>query len=277
MIFLSALRIRQILYIVSHRQHQLIGHQSFIHQIQRQQIGHLPDHHPGFFIFVRILQHLTGDYTVVLRLVRLNLRDRTGLPAPGVIDQKLRIDAEHFIKKLFVVVIVWLSYGTAGDITHGIHALLLKLSGIAGPYPPEIRQRPVRPKLLPIGHLIQLRNPDSVCIRSGMLGQDIHGYLAQIQIRSDPGCSCNTCLPVNRANHFYGQLPGRLPVGMQIGAHIHEYLVDGIDMHILRRNIVQIYLIYLRAVFQIIRHTGRRYNVIQRVFRMCRQLCRIGG
>ena len=97
MIILSALRIRQILYIVSNRQHQLIGHQPFIHQIQRQQIGHLPNHHPGFFIFIRILKYLAGDDAVILGLIGLDLGNRTGFPAPGVIDQKFRIDAKQLI------------------------------------------------------------------------------------------------------------------------------------------------------------------------------------
>ena len=86
--------IGEIFDIIPHCQYQLIRHQSFIHQIKRQLIRHLPYDHLGFFIAVGYFHYLAGTYTVIFRTVCFDLFHGTWLPAPGMIDQKLGVDSK---------------------------------------------------------------------------------------------------------------------------------------------------------------------------------------
>ena len=44
------------------------------------------------------MQHLSAAQTAGNRFVGLDLRDRAGFPAPGVVDQQFGIDAEQLIQ-----------------------------------------------------------------------------------------------------------------------------------------------------------------------------------
>ena len=77
--------------IVADRQHDLIGHESFFHQIQRQYIRHLPHDQLRRLIVRRLLQDLPRRDAVILRLIILHIRNRCRLDPPRVVDQELRV------------------------------------------------------------------------------------------------------------------------------------------------------------------------------------------
>ena len=91
---LPAAGVRQVLDVIAHRQRQLVRHQPLVHQVQCQLVRHFPDHKPGFLIRVGALQDLPRADAFGLRFICLDIGDGTGLPAPGMVNQKLRVDAE---------------------------------------------------------------------------------------------------------------------------------------------------------------------------------------
>jgi len=88
-------RICNIFNVITDGKHKLIRHKTPFHQIQRQRIRHLLHHQPRALRVVGAMQYLPRTYAVHLRSVRLNLFHRHRLPAPCMIDEQLRIDAEQ--------------------------------------------------------------------------------------------------------------------------------------------------------------------------------------
>ena len=168
-----------------------------------------------------------------------------------MIDQKLRINSKHLIQKIFIINICGCANGTLGNIAHCIQSCCFQLFRISSSHAPEIRQRAMIPQLIPIRLLVQFCDSHTICIRFGMLCANIHSNFTQIQIRSDSRRRCNPSLFVHTLNHFCCQLPRCLFVYMQIMGNIKKHLVNGIDMHIFRRNILHINLVDPCAVFHI--------------------------
>ena len=194
-----------------------------------------------------------------------------------MIDEQLRVDAEHAIQQVFIVIIRSLSQRTAGDISHGIQSFFLQLFRVTRSYPPEICQRPVGPEQPPVRQFIQLGDAHAVLIRRHMLGPDIHRHLADIQIRPDSCCRRDPRSVQHIQNHLHSQLPGRHPIGFQISSRVDKYLVNGIDMHIFRRNIFQINFINPGADLHVARHLRRRDHIVHRQRRVCLQLPALTG
>ena len=83
------------------------------HQIEGQQLRHFLYDQSGLVKLVRLHEHLTRGDTVGFRLVGIDGFDLSWLPAPCVVDYKLRIDAEGGIQLIFI------SYTEPCDIPHG--------------------------------------------------------------------------------------------------------------------------------------------------------------
>ena len=139
----------------------------------------------------------------------------------------------------------------------------LQLFGVASSYPPEICQGPVGPEKPSIGHLIQLGDPHSILICRDMLCHNIHGNFAQIQVGADTCRSRDSDGLKHIQDHPPGQLRGAGLIGFQIIGDVHKYLINGIDVDILRSNIFQIDLIDFSADLHIFRHLRRRCYIIQ--------------
>ena len=213
------------------------------------------------------MQHLPRAQATDLRPVSLHIGNRTRLPAPGVVNQKLRVFTEKSVQQFFII------YRTARYITHSIYASGLQLACVATAYAPEIRQRAVLPQLTPEALLVQLRNTHAVGIRRNMLRPHIHRHLRQKQISADACGSGNTRFAQNIKNNTHRQLPRRQAVKLKILRYIHKHLVHRINYNILRRHITQINFVNPRAVFHIIGHPRRRNNKIQCQLRLGLQLC----
>ena len=101
-----------------------------------------------------------------------------------------------------------------------------------------------------------------------MLGHDVHRHLAQIQVGADAGRGRDAGRLADIADDRGRQLPGAHLICTQISAHIHEHLIDRIDMDILGSHILQIDLIDLLAVCHVKRHARLRDDIRERQHRI---------
>ena len=113
--------------VITDGQHDLIGDKILVYQVKYQKVGHLPHNQLRFLSSVRLLQNLTGTDAVRFRLVCLDFLDRARFPAPGMVDQQLRIDAEHLVKKVLVVEFMGLAHGTFRNVAHSVDTDFLQL------------------------------------------------------------------------------------------------------------------------------------------------------
>ena len=181
-----------------------------------------------------------------------------------MIDEQFRVYSEQLVEKIFIMIVCWLPDGAPGNITHGVHAVGFQLFRIAPAHTPEVCQWTVGPEGAAVAHFIKLRDADAVFIRGDMFRLDVHGNLTEIQVRADSRRGCDAGGLQHIQNHFHGQLPGRDSVCFQIVRHIHENLVDGIDMNILRCDISQIDIVNVGAAFHIMGHPGRCSDIVCR-------------
>ena len=119
------------------------------------------------------------------------------------------------------------------------------------------------PKRLPIGLLCKLRNADPVFVRGDVLGPDVHGDFAEVEVGPDAGCGGDACGAEHIQNHLHGQLPGRQTVGFQIVGHVQKHLVNGVDVDVFRGNVFEIHLVNAGAGLHIQGHLRRSHNVVK--------------
>ena len=215
----------------------MIGHDALVYQIQRQQIGHFPHDQPRFVKGIGLLQHLAGADAVGGGAVGLDVRQRAGFPTPGVVDEQLRVDAEELVEKVLAVILSGAAQRTAGDITHRVHSVACQLARNAAAYAPEVGQRPVRPELPAIAHLVKLRNAHAVLIRRNVLGADVHGDFAKIDVFADARRGRDAGVVQYVQYDAHGEFPRGQAVGLEIGRCVDEYLVDGIDVNVVWRDV----------------------------------------
>ena len=80
--------------VVANRHHDLIGHEILAHEVERESVRHFVGDQPRLFNRIRLLQHLPRADALCLRLVCLDVCNRTRLPTPSVVDEQFSIDAE---------------------------------------------------------------------------------------------------------------------------------------------------------------------------------------
>ena len=96
-----------------------------------------------------------------------------------------------------------------------------------------------------------------------MLGHDVHGDLGQIQVGAHARCGGDAGGLQNVQDDGPGQLPCRHLVGVQVVGDIHEHLVDGVGVDVLRSDIFQIHLIDSRTPINVVCHPGQSHDVVQ--------------
>ena len=264
----------EIFDVVPDRERELIGTQALFHKIEHEKVGHLAHDELCLVPVVRLLQHLPGADAVGVRPVGADVRDRAWLPAPGVVNEKLRLHAERFIEQLLVIEIPALPERAAGNIAHRVHSQRFQPPHRARADTPEIRERPVAPEIAAVAHFVKLRNAHAVTVRRDVLCFNVHCDLAEIEIRPDARRGGDA----GRMQHLAQDLPAevvrRHAVRWQIIGHIHKHLVNGVDVDILGRYVVQINVVDSGAVAHVVRHVRRRYDIIQLQRGVCRKLRR---
>ena len=165
-----------------------------------------------------------------------------------MIDQELRIDAEHLIEQVFLCL---------RDLSHGGDPRPGEAVRYPSSDPPEICQRLMIPQGPPVSLLIQ--DPDVVL---HVLRGNVQRHLGKIQVGADPRRGSDSRRPQDIVHDLYAQLLRGHLIHPQILCHIHEHLVDTVDMDIFLRNVLQIDSIDLRRIVDIELHPRRRHDII---------------
>ena len=84
-----------VLYVIADSKHYLVGGKPLLHEAEREAVCHLAHHQPCLGSRIRLLQDLARADAACARPVLLDIPDRAGFPAPGMVNQQLGIDAEE--------------------------------------------------------------------------------------------------------------------------------------------------------------------------------------
>ena len=135
--------------------------------------------------------------------------------------------------------------------------MLLKLLRISSSDSPKIRNGSVIPEFFPVALFIENRYPDTIFVRGYVFRLNVHRYLAQIHICTYSRCGCYSGLAEYILYDRHCKFVRCLMIYSKIIRDIHKHLIYGIHMHVLRRNILQIYVVDHRTVFHVVRHPWR--------------------
>ena len=176
----------------------------------------------------------------------------------GVVNEDLAVDSECLIKP-FLVPLCPLC-----NITHREEAVPLEGAGLSGANHPEVREGPVIPEKVLVAVFIELCNPDAVFVGGGVLCYNVHRDLCEVEVGSDAdGCGDSGGVE-DIPNDCHGHDMRRVCAGsvcfglvqVQIRCRINERLINGINVHILRRGIAEDDRINPGADLFIERHPG---------------------
>ena len=258
-VFSVDVRIGQIFSVVPDRQDNLICHKPLFNQVQRQQFEHFPHYHSCLIKIIRTVQDLSRAYTFVLGRVRLDPGYCTRLITPCVVNQHLCVYSE----KLFEFRPSVLCCGFPRYIAHCKHSVFFKFFRISSADPPKIGERLMLPKLLAIGHFIEICNPDPVFVGLHLFRRYVHRDFCKIHICTDSGGRGYSRSFKHIAHNRPRKVLGVFSACGEIVGYIHKYLINRIDKYIITRYIIKIYLIYFCRIFNIMRHSRRCNNIIE--------------
>ena len=198
---LAAHRVRQVFYIVANCQHDLVSNHSLVHQIQHEKINHLSNNQSCFLKVIGTMQHLPGADAITFGLILLHFRNRTWLPAPGMIYQQFGIDTEQLVKQIFIVIIIRSAHRTTCNIAHRKQTDFFQFLCVSPTNSPKVGEGTVTPQLAAIAHFIQFSYTNPVFISRNMLCNDVHGNFGKVHIRTNTGCCSYTGRFQNILNH----------------------------------------------------------------------------
>ena len=164
--------------VVTHREHHGVCHQVVGNQCHRNRIDHFAHHKPRLVKRIRILQHLAFARTSVPRFRLFDVCNRARLVTPGVVNQDFRIHAEQLVQRFRIL------DAYAGNVAHRVDAApciqptIFQTFCYAAAHLPKTRNRPVRPKLFAVTHLVKFRDAYAIIIRFHMLRHHVHGDFA---------------------------------------------------------------------------------------------------
>ena len=263
--------------VVADRQRELVGHEAFFKQVHCDGLCHFAHDEARFIVRIRTLQNLPGADTVCLRPVRFDVFHPAWFPAPCMVDEELSVDAEHLVEQLFVVIFARLADGAFCNVAHRVDTDGLELFGVAAPDAPKVRQRTVRPELPAVAHFVKLRDADAIFIRRDVLRHDVHGDLAEVEIRSDARRGRDARGVQHIEDHGLCQLMGGHVIRLEVAGHIHHHFIDGVDVDVLGRDVFEIDVVDLRADLNVFRHLRRRDKITHRARRVSCQLISVAA
>ena len=191
---------------------------------------------------------LAGLYALISAIVQ-------GLPAPGVVDEQLGVDAEQAVERGLV------RHRAPRHVAHRPHPVFLQLVGVAVADAPEVRERAVRPETAAVGRLVQLRDADSVPVGGDVLRHDVHRHLGEIEVRADVRRGRNARLLEDALDEPHRELVGRQAVHPQVLRGAYEHLVDGIGVDVVGRDVPHVDGEDVLADLHVPRHSRRRNDV----------------
>ena len=138
-VFFQDFRIREVFSVIAEGQNYLICEHSLFKKTDGGGIRHFPDNDPCLFITAGARQYLTAAEGPGLGNIGFDQVDGTGLPPPGMVDQKLGIYPEQVVEEILV------PDRTPRYISHGKHAVPGQTGRISPAHTPEIRDRTMSP------------------------------------------------------------------------------------------------------------------------------------
>ena len=93
------------------------------------------------------------------------------------------------------------------------------------------------PQLQTEGCFVQLGDADAVPVGGGVLGGDVHRKLGEVEVGADAGGGGDAGGGKNLPDDGPGQVVGGGPVEFEVGRRVDKDLVDGVDHHVLGRDI----------------------------------------
>ena len=123
-----------------------------------------------------------------------------------------------------------------------------------------------------IGGFIKKSNTYPIGIGHQGFCYDIHGHLAEIEVRPNTARCRNARFLIDVANHGHGKGIGRHAIRRKVRRGINHDFINGIDMDVLRSNVLQINAVDVPTHFDIALHARHGDNIRKRFFRMMPKL-----
>ena len=175
-----------------------------------------------------------------------------------MVNQDFRIHTEQLVQRIRIL------HTHASNVAHRVNAApriqpaIFQAFRNAAPHLPKTRERPVRPKLPAVTHLVQFRDAHAIGIGVHMLRHHVHRNLAKVQVRADSTRRRNSRSRENILDNRLHQFAGRLLIKFQIPRQVQKTFVDGIRVNILGAHILQVNIVDLRGIFHVLRHLRLR-------------------
>ena len=237
---------------VPDRDRDIRRHLAYIRHLVAELLGHFLYDEPALFIRVVTHKNLSMRKRVALRLISFDVRHFGRLYTVRVVYHELGVYAERLVEPVLV------TRGESSYTAHCRDTYALKFLCCLASYHPEVGEGPVIPQLQLVRIFIE-HSYEVLC----MFCDYVHGYFRKIQIRTDTR-RCPYSYPLIDFSHQKLRHLFRIHVvSLQISSHIKEDLIYRIDVHVFRRDVVEIYLIYFRSVLHVELHPRRGHDVLK--------------
>ena len=121
------------------------------------------------------------------------------------------------------------------------------------------------PQFFPERLFVQLRHPDPVPVGGHFFRRDVHGDFRQVQVGANPPGGGDARLPQYAADDGGDQLVGSHAVQGEVGRQVHKGLVDGVDVDVLGRQVLEVDAVDLGGHLQVPGHPGHGGDVLHLV------------
>ena len=184
-----------------------------------------------------------------LRAIGLDVLHAHGFDAPCMVDEDLGVDAELLVERLL---------GSHGKLAHGVDAHAREPAHGALADTPEISERLVVPEGRLVALLVELAKEVGA-----VLCRDVEGDLGEVEVGSD----ATACGDARGGEHVgadaLAELARRASVEREVVSHVHEDLVDGVDVDVLRREVLEVDAVDVGGALHVERHARRRHDVVE--------------
>ena len=136
----------------------------------------------------------------------------------------------------------------------------LEPAGDARADAPDVRDGSMRPDEALEALLVELTD-----VIGHVLGRDVEGDLGQKEVGPHARRGTDAGLAPHELDEVGRQLAGRLAIAREVGGHVDEALVDGVDMDVLGREEPQVESVDLRGDLHVAPHARRGHLVVYAV------------
>ena len=240
--------------VITHRKHHALCHKVVFHQAHRDRIHHLAHHQARLLEGIRILQHLPLAHALRARFRLLDIGNRARFVTPRMVNQQLRIHAEHLVKRIGILDARPCDIAHRAQTAAAVQIAFFKTRRNTAAHLPKARNRLVRPEFFAVSHLVEFRNAHAVFVGFHMLRHHVHRNLAQVKIRADAACRGDSRRRENVLDNRLHQFTRRLLIQFQITCQVQKAFVYGIGVDIVGTDVFQINVVDLRGILHVFSH-----------------------